>query len=258
MQITLTAIAHVTKTAQSRQVGENNAITARFDAEIKENWLDRNNEWQSRETPIVVQAWNGLATRIMNKAPQVDERVFIEGSVDVQPYSDRDGNFRAPIVVRASIIRSLGTFEDSDYLKLQGIGNLGDDPEMRYTNERGDAATNFRMAVNRSYKDSAGEKQDDTSWFGITAYGDLGENCNTYLMKGSMVQVTASRIKVDTWKDKDGVDNARLDITARRVDFLARTRGSAEAEGKASDQGASPAQSNAPATTDDDDDMPWN
>ncbi len=256
MQITLTAIAHVTKTAQSRQVGENNAITARFDAEIKESWLDRNNEWQGRETPIVVQAWNGLATRIMNKAPQVDERVFIEGSIDVQQYSDRDGNFRAPIVVRASIVRSLGTIEDSDYMKVQGIGNLGDDPEMRYTNERGDAATNFRIAVNRSYTDSAGEKHDDTRWFAITAYGDLGENCNTYLMRGSMVQVTSSRIAVDTWRDKDDVDHARLAITARRVDFLARTRGSAEGD-NASAQGASPAQSNAPAATDDDDDMPW-
>ena len=188
----------------------------------------------------------------MNKAPQVDERVFIEGSIDVQQYSDRDGNFRAPIVVRASTVRALGTVEDTDYLKVQGIGNLGNDPEMRYTNQRGDAATNFRIAVNRSYTDSAGEKQDEASWFGITAYGNQGENCNLYLKQGSMVQITGSRIKVDTWKDKDGVDHARLEITARRVDFLARTRTSEELGGA-----PAPATAEANDAPSDDDDMPW-
>ena len=252
MQITLTAIATVKKTPQSRQVGDNNSITTRFEAQVTEFWRGQNDEWQSRSTDLVVQAWNGLATRIMNKAPQVETKVFIEGSVDVRPYTDRENNFRAPIVVRAATVRALGKAEDSDYMKVAGIGNLGDNPEMRYTNQRGDAATNFRLAVNRTYTDSDGERQDEARWFGVTCYGRQAENCNLYLKQGSMVQITGSRIEVDTWTDKEGNEQARLDITARRVDFLARTRTS-------EDLGGTPDETNdaSSSATADDDDMPW-
>ena len=124
----ISAIATVTKAPRSRQVGENNNITARFEAKVTESWLGQDNEWRSRETPFVVQAWNGLATRLMNNAPQENDKVFIEGSVDVQPYYSRESEFRAPIVARASVIRVLGSVEDSDYLRVSGIGNLGGDP----------------------------------------------------------------------------------------------------------------------------------
>ena len=251
MQMSFTTIATVTEGPKSRQVGD--SITTRFKAQVRENWLGQNNEWQSKETDFVVQVWNGLATRVMNKGLNVDEKVFIEGSVDVNTFTDRDGVFQAPILVRGSVVRSLGPVEDSDFLKVQAIGHLGGDPEMRYTN-RGDAVTNFRIAMNRNFTDAAGEKQEEASWFNISCFGTQAENCNTYLLTGSMVQITGNQIEADTWKGQDGSDNARLAVTARRVDFLGRSRAQEDGQG-----GATPATANedAAAGADDDDDLPW-
>ena len=251
MQMNITAIATVTKAPVSRQVGENNNITARFEAQVTESWLGQDNEWHSRETPLVVQVWNGLATRLMNKSPQENDKVFIEGSVDVQPYHSRENEFRAPIAVRAGVLRVLGSVEDSDYLRVSGIGNLGRDPEMRYT-DSGDAVTNFSIAINRRYTDGAGEPHEETSWYGVSCFGNLAENCNTYLQRGSQVQVSGSRIESDTWVGNDGVGRAQLSIVARRVDFLGRTRTQDD------NGGADPAAANgAPQRQTDDDDMPW-
>ena len=249
MQMSITTIATVTETPKSRQVGD--TITARFKAQVRENWLDQHDEWQSKETELVVQIWNGLATRVMNKGLNVDEKVFIEGSVDVNPYTDRDGVFQAPILARGSVVRSLGPVEDSDFLKVQAIGHLGGDPEMRYTN-RGDAVTNFRIAINRSFT-ADGEKKEDTSWFDVACFGPQAENCNTYLLTGSMVQITGNKIEARTWKGQDGTDHAGLSVTARRVDFLGRSRAQGDGQG-----GATPATANEDTSASaDDDDLPW-
>ena len=256
MQMNITAIATVTKAPVSRQVGENNSVAARFEAQVTESWLGQDNEWRSRETPLTVQVWNGLATRLMNKSPQENDKVFIEGSVDVQPYYTRDKQeFRAPIVARAGVVRILGAVEDSDYLRVCGIGNLGRDPEMRYTNS-GNPVTNFSIAVNRRYTDGAGERHEETSWYGVSCFGDLAENCHTYLQRGSQAQVTGSRIEVSAWTGNDGVDRAELNIVARRVDFLGRTR---TQDGDVNG-GADPAAANgngAPQSEADEDGMPW-
>ena len=74
----------------------------------------------------------------------------------------------------------------SSFNQIVIVGNLGNDPEMRYT-PSGSPVTGFSVAVNESYVDRSGEKRDDTTWFRVSAWNKLAETCNEYLSKGKMV-----------------------------------------------------------------------
>ena len=68
--------------------------------------------------------------------------------------------------------------------KIIVIGNLGRDPEMRYT-PNGQSVTSFSIASNRRYSTASGEQREETEWFNVSAWGRLGETCNQYLAKGA-------------------------------------------------------------------------
>jgi len=119
------------------------------------------------------------------------------------------------------------------YQNLIIVGNLGRDPEMRYT-PSGQAVTNFNVATNRKYTASDGNKVEETTWFRISTWGKTAEVCNQYLKKGSKVLVEG-RLNPDTdtggpriWTRQDGTSAASFEITANQVRFLS-TR--VEAEG---------------------------
>ena len=108
------------------------------------------------------------------------------------------------------------------------IGNLGKDPEMRYT-PSGQPVTSFSVASNRSYTGTDGQKVDETIWFRVTAWGKQAEICNQYLRKGSKVLVEG-RLTPDKnggpriWQKQDGTSGASFEINASTVRFLS-TRG---------------------------------
>jgi single-strand DNA-binding protein len=121
------------------------------------------------------------------------------------------------------------------------VGNLGRDPEMRYT-PSGQAVTNFSVATNRQYTASSGESVKETTWFRVSAWGRLAETTNQYLRKGSKVLVEG-RMTPDQatggpriWNRQDGTPAASYEITANIVRFLS-TRG--EDEGGYYDAGES-------------------
>ena len=105
------------------------------------------------------------------------------------------------------------------YQKLIIIGNLGSNPEMRFT-PNGDPVTTFSVATSRKY----GEK-DETTWFRVSVWGKQAESCNTYLSKGSKVLVEG-RLKSNAdgnprvYERKDGTWSASYEITAESVRFL--------------------------------------
>ena len=82
--------------------------------------------------------------------------------------------------------------------KMQVIGNLGRDPEMRYT-PNGNPVTSFSIATNRAYTDSQGEKHEETEWFTVVAWNQLAELCNQYLSKGRRAYVDG-RLRSSTWQ----------------------------------------------------------
>ena len=104
--------------------------------------------------------------------------------------------------------------------KMLAIGNVGTDPEMRYT-PKGDPVTSFRLATGRTYTTSDGERKQDTEWFTVVAWNQLAEQCNQYLAKGRRVYVEG-RLKSNTWTGQDGQARFSNEIIANRVLFLDR------------------------------------
>jgi single-strand DNA-binding protein len=105
------------------------------------------------------------------------------------------------------------------------VGNLGRDPEMRYT-PSGQAVTSFSVAVSEAYTSANGEKVKKTIWFRVTAWGKQAENCNQYLKKGQQVLVDG-RMSADPntggpkiWTKQDGTVGTSFEITATNVSFL--------------------------------------
>ena len=104
--------------------------------------------------------------------------------------------------------------------KAMIIGNLGRDPEMRYT-PSGQAVTQFTVAVNRNYKDAAGEWQEETEWFRVVAWGPTGERAAEYLRKGNKVFVEG-RMQTRQWEGQDGQKRYTTELIADRVQNLER------------------------------------
>ncbi len=117
------------------------------------------------------------------------------------------------------------------YNKTIIAGNLGRDPELRYT-PSGQAVTNLSVAVNEVWSDSDGEKQERTHWFRVAVWGKQAENCTQYLAKGAPVLIEG-RINSDPttggpriYERTDGTLGAQHEITAQVVKFLPRNGGS--------------------------------
>jgi single-strand DNA-binding protein len=111
------------------------------------------------------------------------------------------------------------------YQKLIVVGNLGRDPEMRYTSD-GTPVTNFSVATNRRWTNPDGSPGEETVWFRVTAWKRLAETCNQYLKKGRQVLIEG-QLKPDPatggprmWTGNDGVARASYEVTALAVKFL--------------------------------------
>ncbi len=111
------------------------------------------------------------------------------------------------------------------YQKLVIVGNLGRDPEMRYT-PSGQAVTNLNIATNRQYTANSGERVKETTWFRVSVWGKQAETVNQYLRKGSKVLVEG-RLTQDpatggprVWTGNDGAPRASFEMTAQTVRFL--------------------------------------
>lgn len=101
--------------------------------------------------------------------------------------------------------------------KIILIGNVGSDPEMRFT-PKGDAVTSFSIAVNKVSVDANGNTKKVTDWFRVKTWKRLAETCNQFLSKGKMVYVEGS-IHTSEY-EKDGVKRQAIEVTAERVVFL--------------------------------------
>lgn len=104
--------------------------------------------------------------------------------------------------------------------KIMVIGNVGNDPEMRYT-PNGNPVTTFNIAVSRVYTTREGERRQETEWFTVITWDRLAETCNQFLSKGRRAYVEG-RLRSHTWEGKDGQRHFRNEIIANRVVFLDR------------------------------------
>ena len=111
------------------------------------------------------------------------------------------------------------------FQKLIIVGNLGGDPEMRYT-PNGKAVTHFSVAVNRKWTNEDGSQGEEVTWFRISTWGKLAEACNQYLSKGRQVFIEG-RMNPDqqtggprVWTGNDGQARASFEVVAETVKFL--------------------------------------
>jgi len=115
------------------------------------------------------------------------------------------------------------------------VGNLGRDPELRYT-PSGQAVANFTLATNERFSNREGEKQERTEWHRIVAWGRTGELCAQYLAKGRSVYIEG-RLQTREWENKEGQKQRTTEIVANTVQFLGG-RGGGGGEGSGGSGGS--------------------
>jgi single-strand DNA-binding protein len=148
------------------------------------------------------------------------------------------------------------------------IGNLGRDPEVRYT-PSGSAVCNVSVATTRNWKNrESGEKQEETEWHRVVFYDRLAEIAGEYLKKGRSIYVEG-RLKTRKWQDKEGKDNYTTEIIAEEMKMLGSREGMGGGGGGGDDHGearsapaprqgaAKPAAKSATGFDDMDDDIPF-
>ena len=113
--------------------------------------------------------------------------------------------------------------------KIILVGNLGRDPELRYT-PQGSAVCNLSVATSEKRRDKAGENQEITSWFRVTLWEKKAEAAAKYLTKGSSVYVEG-RLRVEEWTDRDGKTRYTLEVHGTDMQFLGGNRGGDEYSG---------------------------
>lgn len=131
--------------------------------------------------------------------------------------------------------------------KVMLIGNVGKDPEMRYT-ASGSAVTTFSLAVNRNFQSQEGERKEETEWFDIVTWNKLAETCSQFLQKGRQTYVEG-RLHTRSWEGQDGVKRYKTEVVAQTVLFLGPGGGSGQNRQYDRDDDAAPV----PASVDPDD-----
>ncbi|MCG8588377.1 MAG: single-stranded DNA-binding protein [Proteobacteria bacterium] len=118
------------------------------------------------------------------------------------------------------------------------IGNLGRDPELRYT-QNGQAVVNFTLATSENWTDKSGERVERTEWHRIVAWGRTAELCAQYLSKGRTVYIEG-RLQTREWEDKEGQKRRTTEINAQTVQFLGGPRGAGSGGGGGGGGGSAP------------------
>ncbi len=140
--------------------------------------------------------------------------------------------------------------------KIILIGNLGRDPELRYT-PQGTPVCSFTMATNEKRKDRSGENQDVTTWFRVTFWGRQAETASQFLTKGKPIYVEG-RLRIEEWNDRDGKPRYTLEVHATDMQFIGQRSAESGAgtspSNKATPSNNTPKENEAEIT---DDDIPF-
>jgi len=125
------------------------------------------------------------------------------------------------------------------------LGNLGRDPETRYTTG-GDAVTNLRIATTETWKDKSGDKQEKTEWHSVVLFGRQAEIAGEYLKKGRSVYIEG-RLQTRKYTDKEGVEKYATEIVGDRMQLLGGPRDSAQGSASGDDEPATGGAARAPS-----------
>lgn len=122
--------------------------------------------------------------------------------------------------------------------KVMIIGNVGKDPELRYTPD-GTPTTKFTVAVGRTWRTPEGEQKEETEWFNVVTWRKLAETCSNYVYKGQKVYVEG-RLQTRRWTDPQGVEKRFVDLIASQVVFLGKPKSAVGPGGEGEDTATPP------------------
>lgn len=146
--------------------------------------------------------------------------------------------------------------------KIIIVGNLGRDPELRYT-PQGTAVCSFSVATSEKRRDKGGDMQDVTTWFRVTMWGKQAETASKYLTKGKPVYIEG-RLRIEEWTDRDGNNRQSLEVNATDMQFIGTGGRSDDYAGDSSMDNDFDSPRNSPSSSSDmnqsmpsDDDIPF-
>ncbi len=137
--------------------------------------------------------------------------------------------------------------------KITIVGNLGRDPELRYT-PQGTAVCSFSVATSEKRKDKSGEMQDVTTWFKITLWNKQAETASKWLTKGKPIYIEG-RLRTEEWTDKDGKTRTSLEVFGTDMQFIGSKGDSNMSSSSSSDMDNEPIASG--SSTANDDEIPF-
>ncbi len=226
----VTIIGFVERDQETRYTPDGQAV-ASFSVSTKRRWTTNAGEARESTEWFHVVAWGDLAESAGQWLSK-DQRIFIEGHLQTRRWDDDGGQRHLRTEVVASRLIPLSHRDSLDGCKpvedgagtslclnrMMVIGNVGRDPEMRYT-PRGQAVTSFSLAATRHWTTSNGNRRDATEWFNVVSWGSLAEICNQYLTKGRRVYIEGE-LRTRSWGDPDGKQHFRTELVANEMILL--------------------------------------
>ena len=209
----------------------NGEPVASFGVSTNRRWTTNAGEAREATEWFHVVAWGNLA-EATNRLLQRDQRIYVEGHLQTRSWEDADGQHQARTEVVASKLIPMddrqaiaahnweAESEDTPLClnRVMVIGNLGRDPEMRYTPE-GQAVTSFSLAATRTWTSADSGRHDATEWFNVVSWGSLAEICNQDLAKGRRVYVEGE-LRTRGWEQPDGKKHFRTELVANEMIML--------------------------------------
>jgi single-strand DNA-binding protein len=225
-----TIIGFVDRQPEVRLAADDRSVAC-FAVTTNRSWVTSAGEPRHSTEWFHVVAWDRLADEAGRRL-QPGQRLYAEGHLQTRSWEDSDGvkQYRTELVLDKLVPMGDGgppSLDEPGYgidempvclNRVTLIGNLGRDPEMRYT-PGGQAVTSFSVAATRTWMAPNGDRQDTTEWFNVVSWGSLAEICSQYLSKGRRVYVEGE-LRTRAWQHADGKRIFRTELVANEMIML--------------------------------------
>jgi single-strand DNA-binding protein len=223
-------IGYVEREPELRHTNDGQSVVS-FSVSTSRQWTTNSGEARQSTEWFHIVAWGDLAEVACGRLSR-GHRVYAEGLLQTRSWEDASGHrqLRTEFVAEKLIPFGIGEVDETrvDSTEAEGaplclnrvmvMGNLGRDPEMRYTPD-GQAVTSFSLAASRSLTTRSGERRASTQWFNVVSWGSLAEICNEYLSKGRRVYVEGE-LRTRSWEQPGGKKHFRTELVADEMIML--------------------------------------
>jgi single-strand DNA-binding protein len=223
-------IGFVGRDPELRRTARGQAV-ATFSLSARRSWTTNAGEPRASTEWFNVVVW-GMLAEAADQTVRKGQRIYAQGHLQTRTWENAGGQrqVRTEVVADQLIpMDSHGTVvaghpqpEEANLPlclnRVMVIGNLGRNPEMRYT-PGGQAITSFSLAATRTWTTASGDRRDATEWFNVVSWGSLAEICNQYLSKGRRVFVEGE-LRTRGWEQSDGTKHFRTELVASEMIML--------------------------------------